>query len=207
PFRSVLVPTAAGARLEGETIDPQGPGWALVSGEAAVSPAPAGRSRIDYAFDITVHLRLPRAERWGERALTRMIQFTARTVLAQVAGELPKAVARAAGVAAVVAHRPANRRRHENSAPVGPAPRPWRHPPLLAHAEPREDARQRLLDDAVAAGDGRERRQRVLQVERGELVAVLQRRGDRPPGARQRLDVTLVPQPQLGAGGVADELV
>lgn len=102
PFRSVLVPTAAGARLEGETIDPQGPGWALVSGEAAVSPAPAGRSRIDYAFDITVHLRLPRAERWGERALTRMIEFTARTVLSQVAGELPRAVARAAGVAAVV---------------------------------------------------------------------------------------------------------
>jgi len=103
PFRSVLVPTAAGARLEGTPLEPDGPGWALVSGEARVSPEGAGRSRIDYAFDITVHLKLPRAERWGERALTRMIEFTARTVLTRVATELPRAVARAAGVAAVVA--------------------------------------------------------------------------------------------------------
>jgi len=103
PFRSVLVPTPSGARLEATPLEPDGPGWALVSGEARVSPLGAGRSRIDYAFDITVHLRLPPAERWGERALTRMIEFTARTVLSQVAGELPRAVARAAGVAAVVA--------------------------------------------------------------------------------------------------------
>ncbi len=103
PFRSVLVPTPAGARLEGTPLAPDGPGWALVSGEARVSPAGQGRARIDYAFDITVHLRLPRAERWGERALTRMIEYTARTVLTQVAAELRSSVARAAGVPAAVA--------------------------------------------------------------------------------------------------------
>lgn len=103
PFRSVLLPTPTGARLEGTPIAPDGPGWALVSGEARVSPAGAGKSRIDYSFDVTVHLRLPTAERWGERALTRMIEFTARTVLTRVVDELPQAVARAAGVTAVVA--------------------------------------------------------------------------------------------------------
>jgi hypothetical protein len=103
PFRSVLVPTPTGARLEGTPLSVDGPGWALVSGEARVSPAGPGRSRIDYGFDITVHLRLPRAQRWGERALTRVIEYTARTVLTQVAGELKRAVARAAGVATVVA--------------------------------------------------------------------------------------------------------
>ncbi len=106
PFRSVLEPTARGARLRALDIAPDGPGWALVSGEARVSPLTgtvAAGSRIDYDFEITVRLRLPKAERWGERALTKMIEFTARTVLGQVAEKLPAAVARAAGVRAVVA--------------------------------------------------------------------------------------------------------
>ena len=102
PFRSELEETVDGARLVGVKIDPDGPGWALVSGEARVARLTPTRSRIDYAFDISVSLRLPPAERWGERALTRMIEFTARTVLGKVASELPKAVGRAAGMATVV---------------------------------------------------------------------------------------------------------
>lgn len=103
PFRSVLQPTENGARLRGVEIDPDGPGWAVVSGEARVSALDGARSRIEYTFDITVRLRLPKAERWGERALTRMIEFTAQTVLGQVADRLPAAVAKAAGVPALVA--------------------------------------------------------------------------------------------------------
>lgn len=106
PFRSVLEHTAHGARLRAIDIEPDGPGWALVSGEARVSAVGQGSRQtalIDYRFDITVRLRLPRAERWGQRALTRMIEFTARTVLGQVAEKLPGAVAKAAGVPAVVA--------------------------------------------------------------------------------------------------------
>ncbi len=106
PFRSVLEPTPDGAALHGLEIDPDGPGWAVVSGLAWVSPLAGNThrgSRIDYEFEITVRLRLPAAERWGERALTRMIEFTARTVLAQVAERLPAAVAKAAGVAVVAA--------------------------------------------------------------------------------------------------------
>lgn len=106
PFRSVLEHTAHGARLRSLDIEPDGPGWALVSGEARVTPVGQGArqtARIDYRFEITVRLKLPKAERWGQRALTRMIEFTAKTVLSQVAEKLPGAVARAAGVAAVVA--------------------------------------------------------------------------------------------------------
>ena len=106
PFRSVLEHTAHGARLRSLDIEWDGPGWALVSGEARVTPVGQGArqtARIDYRFEITVRLKLPKAERWGQRALTRMIEFTAKTVLSQVAEKLPGAVARAAGVAAVVA--------------------------------------------------------------------------------------------------------
>lgn len=106
PFRSVLEHTPRGATLRGLEIVPDGPGWAVVSGEAqvtAVGDEARVASRIDYRFDITVSLRLPKAQRWGEKALTRMIEFTAQTVLGHVAEKLPGAVAKAAGVRAVVA--------------------------------------------------------------------------------------------------------
>jgi hypothetical protein len=95
PFRSRLHLTPAGARLEGLPLDPLGPGWAQVSGSASVSPAPGG-SHLAYAFDIRVHVALPEPERWGSKALTRMIAFTASTVLTRVTDAIPAAVAAAA---------------------------------------------------------------------------------------------------------------
>lgn len=95
PFRSRLHLTPTGARLEGLPLDPPGPGWAQVSGAAVVSPAPSG-SHLAYAFDIRVHVALPEPERWGGRALVRMIAFTASTVLTRVTDAIPAAVAASA---------------------------------------------------------------------------------------------------------------
>lgn len=102
PFRSELLRTPLGARLVPVRIEPTGPGWAEVAGEATVSELGDMR-RLDYEFEVTVHLRLPRADRWGTQALVRMIEFTAATVLRNVTAQLPEAVAKAAGVSTVVA--------------------------------------------------------------------------------------------------------
>jgi hypothetical protein len=95
PFRSRLHRTPDGARLEGLPIDAQGPGWAQVSGSVEVAPATLG-SRLAYGFDIRVHVALPEPERWGGQALTKMIAYTASTVLARVTDAFPAAVAEAA---------------------------------------------------------------------------------------------------------------
>lgn len=93
-FRSRLEATPAGARLEGLELDDV-PGWARVSGEARVVPLPSG-SRLDYRFDIEIHLRLPEPERWGGRALVKMIEVTADQVLRRVCERFPDAVRAAA---------------------------------------------------------------------------------------------------------------
>jgi len=102
PFRSELHLTHDGARLVPIGIEPNGPGWAEVAGEARVSEEGRQR-RLDYSFQVTVHLRLPPAERWGTQALVRMIEFTATSVLRKITAQLPAAVSRAAGVSTVVA--------------------------------------------------------------------------------------------------------
>lgn len=102
PFRSELHRTPAGARLVPVPIEPLGPGWADVAGEATVTDLGNVR-RLDYEFEVTVHLRLPAAERWGTQALVRMIEFTAGAVLRKVTAQLPEAVAKAAGISTVVA--------------------------------------------------------------------------------------------------------
>lgn len=99
-FRSKLVPTVKGARLEPLPLetDPQEEkqvGWAEVAGEAFVKPLPQG-SEVSYHFDITIHLHLPKAEKWGGKALTRMIEFTAKHVLETITSGFPKAVQEAA---------------------------------------------------------------------------------------------------------------
>jgi len=94
-FRSCLHTTPKGARLEALSIDTDKPGWAEVSGEAVVSPLPTG-SQVDYTFDITIHLRLPKAEKWGGQALTKMIEFTAQRVLENITASFPSAVQDAA---------------------------------------------------------------------------------------------------------------
>lgn len=96
-FRSRLIPTAKGAKLEALAITTDEPGWAEVAGEAVVSPRPVG-SEVRYQFDITIHLQLPKAERWGGRALTKMIEFTAQRVLERITASFPAAVQRAAQV-------------------------------------------------------------------------------------------------------------
>jgi len=95
PFRSRLHLVPAGARLEGLPIDADGPGWAQVSGGVDVTRSPRG-SRLSYAFDIRVHVALPEPERWGGQALTKMIAYTASTVLTRVTDAFPAAVADAA---------------------------------------------------------------------------------------------------------------
>ncbi len=98
PFRSRLQRTPDGARLEGLPLDVAGPGWAQVSGSAVVTATRRG-SRLAYAFAIRVHVALPEPERWGGQALTKMIAYTASTVLARVTDALPAAVAAAAETA------------------------------------------------------------------------------------------------------------
>lgn len=95
PFRSRLTPTAAGAVLSGLPLDSVRPGWAEVSGEAKVTPLPTG-SRVEYRFDIAIHLALPEPDRWGGRALLKMIEYTAATVLERVIARFPDAIQEAA---------------------------------------------------------------------------------------------------------------
>ena len=95
PFRSVLETTPRGARLVGLPLQHDGPGWALVDGDADVEASPTG-TRVRYRFHVQVHLTLPEAERWGGRALLRMIEYTAQTVLERVTADFPAALDAAA---------------------------------------------------------------------------------------------------------------
>lgn len=83
---AALVPTTG---VEGERA------WAEVGGEA-IAFACEGGSRLDYALDLTIHLDLPDADRWGTRALTRMIELTAGTVLRSLSERLRLAMEEAA---------------------------------------------------------------------------------------------------------------
>jgi hypothetical protein len=94
-FKSRLISTLRGARLEPLALETNHIGWAEVAGEAIVKPLPKG-SEVRYHFDITIHLRLPKAERWGGKALTKMIEFTANRVLEHVTSSFPGAVQEAA---------------------------------------------------------------------------------------------------------------
>ena len=93
-FRSRVEPSPHGARLIALDLGDH-PGWARVSGDARVSPQPLG-SRVDYRFEIEIHLALPEPERWGGRALTKMIEVTADRVLQRVIARFPGAVREAA---------------------------------------------------------------------------------------------------------------
>lgn len=100
PFRSALEATPRGARLLPRTVQTDGRGWAEVGGEAVVSPGEGGAgadtSRVDYVLDVTIFLDLPAADHWGTRALRRMIELTALSVLKRLVESLPPAVERAA---------------------------------------------------------------------------------------------------------------
>jgi Protein of unknown function (DUF3809) len=94
-FKSRVVPTIKGAKLEPLPLETDQIGWAEVTGEATTKPLPQG-SEVTYHFDITIHLLLPKAEKWGGKALTRMIEFTAQHVLETITAGFPKAVQEAA---------------------------------------------------------------------------------------------------------------
>ncbi len=95
PFASELHETRAGARLVPSTVAEAGRGWAEVGGEAVVAET-LGGATVSYALDVTIHLELPPSERWGTRALTRMIEMTAQAVLRSLIERFPPAVAEAA---------------------------------------------------------------------------------------------------------------
>jgi hypothetical protein len=94
-FQSLLVPTPCGASLESLPLHDHKPGWAEVAGEAEVRPHPKG-SQVTYRFDITIHLHLPEPEKWGGRALLKMIEYTAQRVLQNITSQFPGAVQAAA---------------------------------------------------------------------------------------------------------------
>lgn len=113
PFVSELRHTAAGARLAPTPFAPDGRGWAEVGGEATVSgagpaepenagaePRTAVGSVVEYSLAVTINLRLPSADRWGTRALGKMIELTATSVLRGLVERFPAAVERAAAEAA-----------------------------------------------------------------------------------------------------------
>lgn len=99
PFVSDLEDTAQGARLRGRALE-QSIGWARVDGSAVVRPTPSA-SVLAYTFDVDIHLVLPEPERWGGRALLKMVEVTADRVLVRLQEVLPDAIATAAAGYAV----------------------------------------------------------------------------------------------------------
>lgn len=95
PFLSFFETTPRGAILRGQPLPDQQPGYAVVSGEARVSALPTG-SLVEYRFVITVLLDLPEPNKWGGRALLKMIEYTADRMLERVAAQFPEAIERAA---------------------------------------------------------------------------------------------------------------
>ena len=96
PFQSLLLETPDGAALEPLPVEPGGPAWAEVAGTVRVAPVAIG-ARVSYALEIAIHLDLPKAERWGGRALERMIGYTAERVLESLTASFPAAIESAAG--------------------------------------------------------------------------------------------------------------
>lgn len=94
-FESVLRPTPNGAMLQALELNHDRPGWAQVSGRADVRSHPAG-ALARYRFDVTIHLKLPAADKWGAHALVKMIRFTAKRMLETISSEFPVAVQQAA---------------------------------------------------------------------------------------------------------------
>ncbi len=95
PFSSELHLQPAGASLRPLPLGTASRGWAELAGEVEVAAAGLG-SCVDYRFDVTVHLRLPSADHWGTRALTKMIELTAASLLSNLMVRFPAAIERAA---------------------------------------------------------------------------------------------------------------
>lgn len=95
PFESEIHHQPAGASLRPLPLSGESRGWVELAGEVDVAANGSG-SRASYAFEVTAHLRLPIADRWGTRALTKMIELTAASLLRDLVARLPAAIERAA---------------------------------------------------------------------------------------------------------------
>lgn len=95
PFESELHHRPAGASLRPLPLSGESRGWVELAGEVEVAASGSGSSA-SYDFEVTAHLRLPIADRWGTRALTKMIELTAVSLLRDLMVQLPTAIERAA---------------------------------------------------------------------------------------------------------------
>lgn len=93
-FASEVHPTESGAKLV-PVLGQSSTGWAELAGNAAVAPAAAGSS-VTYDFTFSLELELPGVMRWGEGALTKMIEITAKNILSRLATEFPRTIQAAA---------------------------------------------------------------------------------------------------------------
>ena len=89
-FQSRVEPHPDGANLIG--LEKSGRAWAMVSGQANVSPAPHGSS-IDYMLEISVFIALPSSEKWGGKAFEKMAQATAEKAIERLTLEFPRGIA------------------------------------------------------------------------------------------------------------------
>lgn len=89
-FHSKLEPREDGAVLI--ALPASGKAWAEVSGQARVTPSEAGRSSIQYALQITVHLALPIGDQWGGRAFEKMAHATAARAIERMTEQFPAGV-------------------------------------------------------------------------------------------------------------------
>jgi hypothetical protein len=89
-FYSILEFHALGANLIAQPR--QGRAWAAVAGQGTVEVNQ--RIEILYALQITVHLELPSAEKWGGRAFEKMAQATAKTAIERMTKEFGLGVQR-----------------------------------------------------------------------------------------------------------------
>lgn len=90
PFRSEVIDTPGGARLEARPLQDER-AWVEVSGDGQVLAAD-GETQLHYALRFRAHVALPAAEKWGGAAFERMAQQAAHHTLERLAREFPAGV-------------------------------------------------------------------------------------------------------------------
>ena len=93
-FASEVHETDTGAELV-PVPDPTARGWAELAGAAVVQPHADG-SEVAYNFTFSLEVELPGALRWGEGALTKMVEVTAQSILRGLASDFPRTIEAAA---------------------------------------------------------------------------------------------------------------
>jgi hypothetical protein len=84
PFHSRLVDLGLGrAGLEALAIDSPPPFWAELSGEGH-----ATQGQLHYQMHLRVHAQLPEGEKWGGKALRRMVEATFERAIERVLGQV-----------------------------------------------------------------------------------------------------------------------